>query len=340
MRILHIANFSLLKNDSVFYSIDRKISNGLLRNGYFVSDFSYRDIAKVNRIFGLKKIGINKMLKSLLMTIENLQPDVILLGHSELIDGKFLYNLKSKYPKIKIAMWWVDWLKNLSSIKTKINYLDVLFTTTGIIDFNVKDIQNKNLKICYLPNMCDNSIEIYKSFEEKSYDRDIFFAGRLDKEREEFVTNLKQSLKNVKFDIFGNTKRNILLGNKFLQTISKSKISLNLSRDHTTSLYTSDRLIQLLGNGSLVISKRIPDFEILFNDEEIIFFDTLNECKELINYYLKNDEKRKEIAYNGWAKAHQAYNSTRVTKFMIETIFDLDYTEEYEWQNQIISNGI
>lgn len=334
MRILHIANFSWLKNDAVFYSIDRKISNGLIRNGHFVSDFSYRDISKINRVLGLKKTGIDKMLKSLLMTIENLQPEVILLGHTELIDGQFLYQLKSKYPNIKIAMWWVDWLKNLSSIKTKINYLDVLFVTTGINDSNLKDIQKKNLKICYLPNMCDDSIEVYKSFEEQSYDRDLFFAGRLDKEREAFLTNLQKSLTDLKFDIFGNNKKNLLLGNQFLQTIAKSKISLNLSRDHETSLYTSDRLIQLLGNGSMVISKRIPDFDILFNDKEIIFFDSLNECIDLINYYTDHDEKRKEIAFNGWEKAHKSYNSTRVTKFMIEAIFDLEYTEAYEWANE------
>lgn len=336
MRILHIANFSWLKNDAVFYSIDRKISNGLIRNGHFVSDFSYRDISKINRVFGLKKTGIDKMLKSLFMTIENLQPEAILLGHSELIDGQFLSQLKSEYPHIKIAMWWVDWLKNLSSIKTKINYLDVLFVTTGINDPNLRDIHKKNLKICYLPNMCDDSIEIYKSFEEKSYDRDLFFAGRLDIEREAFVTNLKNSLNHLKFDIFGNTKNNILLGSQFLKTIAKSKISLNLSRDHESSLYTSDRLIQLLGNGSMVISKRIPDFDILFDDKEIIFFDTLDECINLINYYSIHDEKRKEVAFNGWTKAHKSYNSTRVAKFMIEAIFDLEYTEAYEWENEYV----
>lgn len=293
-------------------------------------------MSKINRVFGLKKTGINKMLRSLFTTIENLQPELILLGHSELIDGQFLSQLRSKYPNIKIAMWWVDWLKNLSSIQTKTDYLDVLFVTTGVNDPTLKDIQKKNLKICYLPNMCDDSIEVYKAFEEKSYDRDLFFAGRLDKEREAFLMHLQKSLDPLKFDIFGNTKNTILSGSRFLQTIAKSKISLNLSRDHASSLYTSDRLIQLLGNGSMVISKRIPDFDMLFDDKEIIFFDTLDECIDLIKYYAANDEKRKEVAFNGWTKAHKSYNSTRVTKFMIEAIFDLDYTEAYEWENECV----
>ena len=70
MKILHIANFSIFKNDAVFYSTDKKISNGLIRNGHLVSDFSYRDISKINRVLGLKKIGINKMIKSLIISID------------------------------------------------------------------------------------------------------------------------------------------------------------------------------------------------------------------------------------------------------------------------------
>lgn len=336
MKILHVANFSLLKKDAVFYSMDKKISNGLIRNGHLVCDFSYRDFSKIYRVLGLKKIGINKMVKSLFASINNIQPDLILLGHTELIDGEVLSLIRKKYPNIKIAMWWVDWLKNLSSIKSKIKYIDVLFTTTGIKDFPEINFENKNLKISYIPNMCDSSIESYKAFEEKNFDRELFFAGRLDKERESFITNLKKSLKDIKFDIFGNKKETVLLGSKFLKSISKSKISLNLSRDHETSLYSSDRLIQLMASGSMVISKNIPDIELLFSNDEIVFFKDEEECFEKISHYVNNDEERKKIAKNGWQKAHKSFNSTRVTKFMIETIFQETYTEEYEWKNQII----
>ena len=339
MKILHVANFSLLKKDAVFYSMDKKISNGLIRNGHLVCDFSYRDISKIYRVFGLKKIGINKMIKSLFSSIDNIQPDLILLGHTELIDGEVLSLIRRKYPNTKIAMWWVDWLKNLSSIKSKIKYIDTLFITTGIKDFPKINFENRNLKISYLPNMCDSSIESYKAFDELNFDRELFFAGRLDKERESFIINLKNSLKDIRFDIFGNTKETVLLGSKFLKSISKSKISLNLSRDHETSLYSSDRLIQLMANGSMVISKNIPNIQILFSKDEIVFFNDEKECLEKVLYYVNNDEERKKIARNGWQKAHTSYNSTRVTKFMIETIFQETYSEEYEWKNQIISGN-
>jgi hypothetical protein len=335
MKILHIANFSLFKNESVFYSIDRKISNGLIRNGHFVADFSYRDLAKYKAPLKIKKFGIKKMHESIFKTIDNVEPDLILLGHSELIDSHTTKAIKEKYPNIKLAMWWVDWLKNLSSIQSKINYLDVLFTTTGIDAIDDK-LFNNNLKIVYIPNMCDSSIESYKAFEKSIFQQDLLFAGRVDLYREDFILKLKNSLdKNIIFNTFGTSKDNLLLGNEFLKTIGNSKFALNLSRDHDTSLYSSDRIIQLMANGTCVFSKSIPNSDILFNNSEIIFFDTINECKEKIEYYYNDDNKRKEIAYNGWKKAHDSFNSTRVTKFMLEVVFNDTLSENYEWKDQV-----
>ena len=53
MRVLHVANFSWFSStrkraDNVarYYATDRKISNGLIRNGCCVLEFSYRDTAR------------------------------------------------------------------------------------------------------------------------------------------------------------------------------------------------------------------------------------------------------------------------------------------------------
>lgn len=336
MRILHIANFSLLKYESVFYAIDRKITNGLIRNGHFVSEFSYRDMAKCLAPFKIKKLGVSKMNQAIFETIKHLEPELILFGHSELIDTKTIQHMKELFPDIKLAMWWVDWLKNLSSIQSKIGYLDVLFTTTGIHAVD-QSLLKHNAQIAYLPNMCDDSIEVYKAFDNKVFQNDLFFAGRVDKERVEFFNKLKQQLDaEIIFKMYGMSKKTLLQGNMFLKTIGQSKMSINLSRDHETSLYTSDRLIQLAANGTLVLTKKIPDFEILFGKDEIIFFENIDDLSEKAKFYNKNNSQRERISYNGWEKAHTSYNSTRVTKYMIETIFNLPYSENYEWRYEIL----
>ena len=60
LKIVHCANFSESKLGQVFYSIDRKITNGLIRNGHFVYDFSYREVAKNSTFLKRKKLIIKQ----------------------------------------------------------------------------------------------------------------------------------------------------------------------------------------------------------------------------------------------------------------------------------------
>ncbi|SSR66936.1 glycosyltransferase [Acinetobacter baumannii] len=49
MKILHIANFGFNKQGAHFYCTDRKISAGLIENGHFVYDFSFRGLCCINK---------------------------------------------------------------------------------------------------------------------------------------------------------------------------------------------------------------------------------------------------------------------------------------------------
>ena len=113
-------------------------------------------------------------------------------------------------------------------------------------------------------------------------------------------------------------------------------MSLNLSRDHDSSLYTSDRIIQLMANGSMVLSKTIPGIDKIIKSNEVVFFENKKDCIEKIEYYYHNDRERMEIAVNGWKKAHSSYNSTRITKYMINLIFNGKNEEDYEWKDEIL----
>lgn len=98
LRIVHCAHFSESKYRAVYYAIDRKLSNGLIRNGHFVHDFSYREIAKNSTFFKSKKFGTKKLNTALLETLSNIEPDLLLLGHSELISLETLKEAKRLYP--------------------------------------------------------------------------------------------------------------------------------------------------------------------------------------------------------------------------------------------------
>lgn len=322
LKIVHCANFSESKYGAVYYAIDRKLSNGLIRNGHFVYDFSYREVAKNSTFFKSKKFGIKNANNALLETIENIEPDLLLLGHSELITKETLLKAKMLFPHMKIAMWWVDWIYNLNNILERLDIIDHFFITTDPKELKHTNIDQKLYEKCsYFPNFCDSSIDTYKSFENKDYEFDVLFIGRYDKEREAFIDFLKNSFSHLKFGFFGLTKETVLTGNRYLKTIGTSKIGINYSRKNDISMYSSDRIIHLMANGTLVFSPKIPNLEKIISEDEIVYFDSNEDFKNKLNYYLSHDEERMKIAEKGWIKAHRCFNEKIIAKNIIDTMY-------------------
>lgn len=330
LKIVHCANFSESKYGAVYYAIDRKLSHGLIRNGHFVYDFSYREVAKNSTFFKSKKFGIKNTNNALLETLENIKPDLLLLGHSELITIETLRKAKELYPQMKIAMWWVDPFEKIIHISQRLQLIDTFFATTGEGKLKAIFGEDTYAKLSFFPNACDDSIEkVYKDNPHK-YLYDIIYVGRNDDNRKAFIAYL-QSLSSIKLGMFGHTKEHLLLGSKYFETIQRAKIGLNYSRFNDIELYSSDRIIQLTASGIMVMSPIIPGFENLFQEDEIIYFENHEDFKEKLDYYLSHDNERNAIAQKGYQKAHASFNSTRVTKFMLETILDLPMSETYEW---------
>ncbi|HSQ87817.1 hypothetical protein, partial [Romboutsia sp.] len=173
LKVVHCANFSESKLGQVFYSIDRKITNGLIRNGHFVYDFSYREVAKNSTFLKRKKLGTKKMNQKLIDTILNINPDLLLLGHCELVYASTLKKIKESFPNIKIAMWWVDPFDRITHINDRLPYLDTFFATTSPKYYKQFFTNRTNFE--YMPNMCDDSIETLKAFENKAHDYDLIF---------------------------------------------------------------------------------------------------------------------------------------------------------------------
>lgn len=315
LRIVHCANFSESKYGQVFYSIDRKISNGLIRNNHFVYDFSYREIARNSTFFKRKKAGAKKMNEKLIETIDNVNPDVLFLGHTELVYADTLKKIKLKFPNIKIAMWWVDPFDRISHIDERIPYLDAFFATTSVDYY--KNLFKNTTNFFYIPNICDSSIETSKSFENDFFKRELIFLGRADNNRKEFIAELNK-FENINFEVYGNTKDTLIFGQNFLNCIANSEMSINFSRYNNIPLYSSDRIIQLLAQGTLVFCPKIPDFEKLFSSEELVYFEDFEDLKKKIEFYKNNKEERIRISRNGWKKAHEKFNSTIITDFMLK----------------------
>ena len=90
LKILHVTNFNERHNGRLFYNTGKRINNGFIRLNHSVLEFSDRDIVsyyrKINDLDGSKKLN-NKLIE----VISNYLPDLIVLGHADLIKERHYY---------------------------------------------------------------------------------------------------------------------------------------------------------------------------------------------------------------------------------------------------------
>jgi len=339
MRILHVANFNTHKYGTDLYATDRKISAGLTRNGHFVYDFSYRDVCRNESFFRTTKLGNSKVNQKLLQACETICPELLLLGHSELIEAETLAAIKSQNSSIKIGLWYVDALfheEKMAHVTDRLGSIDVLFATTG--GPYLQRYHTKNTKAAFIPNIVDPAIEFQRAFAAVSYDQDFIFCGRDsgDKSRRDYMSKLQEEAsKHLRCTFRGCLGNPPISGYHYLDFLGRSKMGLNISRRNDVYLYSSDRIAQLVGNGLLTFCPVVPGMENIFSKEQIIYFHDLGDLLEKIKYYHTHDQACRSIAEQGWHRAHSCYNGERISRYMLELLFDLPFTEDYEWRAEI-----
>ena len=339
VRVLHIANFSWftsrgkrLDDWARYYSIDRKISHGLIRNGHSVWDFSYRDTARFLSPLGLgKRGGKSRMHRHLLDLARRLSPDWILLGHCELLSGEVLASVRKILPNARIAQWWVDPFadSSLPSIREKLSCLDAFFATTAP-DFVRGRLGDCATPLYFMPNIVDSSVETGCAFAASSIRYDLFFAGAEASERQSLL-RMVTSDSRLRGGFFGFGGREKIGGAAMVAALGESRMGLNLSRASDIPLYSSDRLAQITGNGALALTPRTPGMTALYAEDEVAYFEDERELRGLIDRYLKDDDEWRLVAERGHRRAHQSYNERRVARFLEEATFGIPFSENYEW---------
>ena len=101
MRILHVTNFNERHNGRLFFNTGRRINNGFIRLGHSVLEFSDRDVQKYHK--SLNDLDGSKSLNNKLIEVcNNFRPNIIVLGHADLININTLIYIKRKIQKFEL----------------------------------------------------------------------------------------------------------------------------------------------------------------------------------------------------------------------------------------------
>jgi len=340
LKVLHISNFSE-RSDYRLYNINlaNKISNGLIKENLQIINFSDRTFSKLNNFSSIDE--------KILRITKNLRPNLILLGHTNSLKVETLKNIKDKFSETKFAFWYEDSInkKGPDFIKNKIflekykSYVDEYFVTTDIN--NVEASLPKN-KLNFIPIPCSILTENLNLFEKKEHLYDIFYAishgvnrGILKKNkhdvREEFIRNILNNSVNISFNFFGFNNIQPIWGDEFNYEMSKCRFGLNLSRGEPVKYYSSNRIASYVANGLPTLMDEKIQYNDFFTNNEMIFYNNIQDLIDKINFYKKNERLRAKIGRNGKKKYFKIFNNKIVGDYILSKTLGTKPNYSYIW---------
>jgi spore maturation protein CgeB len=109
-------------------------------------------------------------------------------------------------------------------------------------------------------------------------------------------------------------------------------MGLNLSRGDAIKYYSSDRITQIVGNGLVCLIDEKTSYRDFFDDNEMIFYNDINDLSEKILKVSYDDKLRKKIAKKGKDKYMKYFNSNLVANYIINKTLGLKNSSKYLWE--------
>jgi len=276
------------------------------------------------------EIGIKRMNKEVIKIVKDWKPDFIiyLSGYYEFTE-KTLKEMKNL--SILIGWFFDDEFRFDNYTKYWIPYFD--FFVTHSIDA-IEKYKKFNVNVIHvLP--CDG-IPYYPDWEKKEEIYDVSFIGFKTDDREKYLSHLISNLKNLNIFIGGYGLGKYLSFEGMNEIFRKSKINLCFTKTFNNKKQWKGRIFEVMLQGGFMLTEYVPNLEKYFEiGKEIDYFDNEKELVEKIEYYLKNEKERKEIAKNGWKKCIENYTPYhRMLKVFSEIEKRIDIKKDYYINNK------
>lgn len=233
MRIIFIANSGAKYNAARYYLSERRIFNGLVRNGHDVWFFGDREEVRALSPLGIRTIGRWRVGQKLLHVIRNFKPDAIFMLNANLITPGDLCRIKERHPNVKLVQIIYDPIFNAGNRAmwlARLEYVDCHFFTTGgavLADFSIHQ------RPCYfIPNMTDRAIDVGRAFELDMPRQDVVcvMGSSPDrKDHERMLVELRSELSELRIVLRGFGGYSGVRGAEYIELLGHSAMAISLS---------------------------------------------------------------------------------------------------------------
>lgn len=290
------------------------------------NELAWKILRKFSRLKGLNNKRWNK---NLIKFCQKIKPDILFTTKGMIIYAETL--LKIKATGTILINWFYENVdhQNYNRWFSKTHqYYDYFFNYDPMI--GEKFGSSNNLK--YLPVAVDPDHYRVQNLEQKDKERfscDVCFVGALYPEREKLLTEVRKLGVNLKIFGWKNWLNSSLAGNYYgplfspeeiTKAYSLAKISLN-SNLQPQNGGVNLKTFEIPAAGGFQISDNQPELKNIFEPgKEIETYETASELLDKIEFYLANENNRKEIALAGYRRVLKDHTLNERIKTVLKTI--------------------
>jgi spore maturation protein CgeB len=293
-------------------------------------NLSPRKIPLINRI------EINKMNTSLYQTALSYEPDLILILKGETIIKETLHKIREK--GFVMANWFMDSVYSPQA-RSFVEEISPCYDFFFIVDSLevLKYVKIGARYVYWLPLASDPAVHktVYLNDDEKQkYSSNVTFIGTVIPVREdvlEAVANFGLNIWAPPTSAYGSwIERNPVLsrcyrggpifGDEVIKIYNSSKIVVSIDSLYGYKIFAvTPRIFEVAGCGSFHICNYNEQLKKLHfrADKDIVCFNSKEDLRKLIKYYLENDEERSIIAKNGQKIAYKYHTYARRVEEMV-----------------------
>jgi len=320
-----------------------KISNGLIRNGHLVLNFSDRDVARALSLLGHRKLGRRPANDILREFCRQHEPDILLLGHADSILPETVAKIRSDLPRLHVLQWSVDPIfesDNLRRLQSKLEVVDATLVSTA--GEALAPLRRPGHRVGFLPNPVDLSIERGENHLRSRLPYDLFFAcGHPSRplrmvcgeawDMDRLLEHVLREVPDVRPSLAGVLGWPNVGGARYQRALEEAAIGLNISRRSDYYLYSSDRLAQMIGNGQAIMIERATGYDQLFNEDQMVFFSSMEELTTRLRLLIGEPAQRQAIAASGRERYCSLFNERSVAAYVVEVALGIHDPGQYEW---------
>lgn len=257
--------------------------------------------------------------------------NIIFIIKGEIFKAFFLRFIKSFNKKTVFINWFMDCPHQIDIAKRLGKSYDIFYVNCS---YSVKILKFNNINAQFIPfgyiKEVFKKVKLEKS-DQLRYGTDLLFIGSYSNEREEILKNLTNFQLRIhgpgwkNSQLINYVKSDGLYGSDMVKAFNAAKIIINIHQNfinrNQKRLYGNGvnlKVFEALGCHAFLLTDRKKDVLNLFKEnKEIAVYSSIQELKQKIAFYLKNDNLRKKIAEQGF-KSVKKYSLDKLLKIILK----------------------